>query len=195
MTALTTRQLDQGFDSFIQEEVTLINTLNESRIRQVMDYSKQFLDKVFPLAKGNHKNVKSYVVYYQHLLAFFEDGSQSGLKYPKQFVALSGHRECPTSLVLKNEEGFHVELIINKKGKRGAKDNAHIDDIQIETSNMSINGFSAANDESNAPNKHWFSMVRGDSEIVTDKNGDQQCRCLETKKVFTSKEGDDYSIG
>ena len=37
MTALTTRLRVQGFDSFIQEEVTLISTLNESRIRQVMD--------------------------------------------------------------------------------------------------------------------------------------------------------------
>jgi len=187
MTALTTRQFDQGFDSFIQEEVTLISSLNEARIQQMMTYSKQFLDKVFPLSNGSHKDVRSYIVYYQHLLAFFEDGSQSALRDPKQFVALSGHKNAPASVVLKNEDGFHVEIIFNAKGKRGSKDRAHIDDIQVEASNI------AANDEQNS--HHWFSMVRGDSEITTDPKGQQTLRYVDKRKEFTAKDGEEYRIG
>jgi malate synthase len=199
MTALSTSNLntvdnEQGFESFIKEEVTMISSLNDARIQQMMDYSKQFLDKVFPLSKGSHKDVRSYVVYYQHLLAFFEDGTQAGLKHPKQFVALSGHKEDPTSVVLQNHDGAHVEIIFNANGKRGSKDLAHIDDIQIETKSMDLGDISiAANDE--VDQTHWFSMVRGDSEITTHKSGKRICRCVDTKKAFTGKDGEEYRIG
>jgi malate synthase len=199
MTALSTSNLNtlddtQGFESFIKEEVTLISSLNDARIQQMMDYSKQFLDKVFPLSQGSHKDVRSYVVYYQHLLAFFEDGTQAGLKQPKQFVALSGHKEDPTSIVLQNYEGSHVEIIFNANGKRGSKDRACIDDIQIETKSMDLGDISiAANDENTQT--HWFSMVRGDSEITTHKSGKRVCRCVDKKKAFTGKDGEEYRIG
>jgi malate synthase len=195
MTAQPIAQHDQGFESFIIEEVSMISSLNDARIKQMMDYSKAFLDKVFPLAQGSHSQVRSYVVYYQHLLAFFEDGTQSGLKNPKQFVALSGHKEKPGSIVLKNDEGYHIEIIINANGKRGRKDCAHIDDIQVETPTRELENLTiAANDEFNAKN-HWFSMVRGDSEIMTDRNGKKICRCVDRRKAFTGKDGEEYLIG
>ena len=199
MTALSTSNLhlmenDQGFESFIKEEVTLISSLNEARIQQMMAYSKQFLDKVFPLSKGSHKDVRSYVVYYQHLLAFFEDGSQAGLKNPQQFVALSGHKEDPSSVVLKNDQGFHVEVIFNPNGKRGAKDKASIDDIQVEARSTNQDDFSLAtnNDQKES---FWFSMVRGDSEITTTKAGKRVCRLVDQRKHFTGKDGAEYRIG
>ncbi len=193
MTALATSQLNPGFESFIKEEVTLISSLNDARVQQMMDYSKAFLDKVFPLSKGSHKDVRSYVVYYQHLLAFFEDGTQTGLKDPQQFVALSGHKENPTSIVLKNDEGFHVELIINPNGKRGRRDTASIDDIQVEIKGMDLGDVTiAANDEGNQ--SHWFSMVRGDSVISTNKQGRRICKVLDAHKEFTGKEGEPYRI-
>ena len=195
MTAQPISQLEQGFEHFIKEEVSMISSLNDARIQQMMDYSKQFLDKVFPLAKGSHSQVRSYVVYYQHLLAFFEDGTQSGLANPKQFVALSGHKEKPGSIVLKNDAGYHVEIIINENGKRGRRDTAHIDDIQVETPSREFEDLTiAANDEINAKN-HWFSMVRGDSEILTDRNGKRICRCVDRSKGFTGKDGEEYRIG
>lgn len=194
MTAQPKHQIESGFESFIKEEVTLISSLNDARIQQMMDYSKQFLDKAFPLSKGSHKDVRSYVVYYQHLLAFFADGTQAGLKNPKQFVALSGHKESPTSIVLKNEDGFHVEVIFNPCGKRGRHDAACVDDIQVETNSMNMGDITiaaAANDEQRS---HWFSMVRGDSEITTTKAGKRICKCIETAKSFTGKDGEDYRI-
>jgi malate synthase len=191
---LTTLESGQGFESFIKEEVTLISSLNEARIQQMMDYSKQFLDKVFPLSKGSHKDVRNYVVYYQHLLAFFEDGSQAGLKDSKQFVALSGHKEKPTSIVLQNNEGYHVEVIFNANGKRGSKDRAQVDDIQVETKSMDLGDVAiAANDEGTL--SQWFSMVRGDSEVTMTKSGMAVCRCIEKRKDFTGKDGEEYRIG
>jgi malate synthase len=181
-----------GFDQFISEEMAILKGLNEQRIQELMNYSKSFLDRVFPLENGSHKDVSSYVIYYNHLLAFFADGSKSGLRTPSQFVALSGHKSEPTSIVL-NNGGFHVEMIFNKNGPRGMKDLAGIDDIQVETTKANFGSEEAANDdEANA--KRWFSMIRSDDELVYDAQGNQVCRCVDVKKAFTDKNGNDYSI-
>ena len=111
----------QSHTAWMATELSVINQLNERHVKQVMDYSKGFLDKTFPLAQGSHKDVVCYMVYFQHLLAFFADGSKSGLQNPAQFVALSGHREAPESLVLVNE-GRHVELVLTRHGGNGEKD-------------------------------------------------------------------------
>jgi len=79
---------------------------NEARGEQVIHKAKEFLDEVFPLENGSHQDVSSYVVYYRHLLAFFEDGSQSGLKKPSKLVAVNGQRSEPEAVLLKNN-GLH----------------------------------------------------------------------------------------
>ncbi|TCS43970.1 malate synthase [Reinekea marinisedimentorum] len=193
MTALTAQPFESGFDNFIEEEATLIHSLNTARIRQMMAYSKRFLDEAIPLKRGSHKDVKSYIVYYQHLLAFFDDGSQSGLQDPQQFVAFSGSKEKPESLVFKNDQGFHVELIINPRGKRGCIDHAHIDDIQVETTGAEMQRVSiAANDATG--HHHWFSMVRGDSHITMNTEGKPEIHCIHKAKDFRAKDGSDYHI-
>jgi malate synthase len=195
-TKMTTHknQLESlGFDSFINEEVSILNTLNEKRMTELMSYSKSFLDKVFPLEQGSHQDVSSYVIYYKHLLAFFPDGRKSGLSAPNQFVALSGHKNEPTSIVLKND-GFHVELVFNKNGSRGIKDIAGIDDIQLETTRAIFGTAAAANDDNLNNSKRWFSMIRSDDELVMDASGNQLCRCVDVEKAFTDKDGKDYQI-
>lgn len=152
----------------IQQQIQLITELNQQHVRQVMDYSKGFLDKTFPLARGSHKDVASYVVYYQQLLAFFQDGSTSGLKEPAQFIALIGHREAPEALLLQNEER-HVELILNRRGLQGSQDPAGIDDIQLQTT---------------TPDCHWFSLISG-----------RQISCRSrAEKSFTAKDGQPFQL-
>lgn len=152
----------------IQQQIQLITELNQQHVRQVMDYSKGFLDKTFPLARGSHKDVASYVVYYQQLLAFFQDGSTSGLQEPAQFIALIGHREAPEALLLQNEER-HVELILNRRGLQGSQDPAGIDDIQLQTT---------------TPDCNWFSLISG-----------RQISCRSrAEKSFTAKDGQPFQL-
>lgn len=158
----------QRHTAWMATELSVINELNQRHVKQVMDYSKGFLDKTFPLQQGSHKDVCSYVVYYQQLLAFFADGSTSGLQSPAQFVALSGHREAPCSIVL-NNNGRHVELILNRRGINGCQDKASIDDIQLQTSE---------------PECVWFSMVTGRQVSCAHKGN----------KQFTCKDGQPYSL-
>lgn len=101
---------------------------------QVMDNDDavmQMLDERFPLDNGSHADVKEYVVYFRHIMAYFADGTHCGLVKPKQFVALCGHIESPDSIVLK-ENDLHVELKFDRHGERGMQQNSGIQDVQIE---------------------------------------------------------------
>lgn len=75
----------------------------------------EILDQNFPLQNGSHKDVKEYLIYFCHVMAFFEDGSHCGLAYSKQFVAFSGHKEKPESIVLKGNNRL-IEVILKHRG-------------------------------------------------------------------------------
>lgn len=154
-------------ENYFTAVVDLFNELETQQNQQINQHAKSLLDKVFPLEHGSHADVKSYVVYYRHVLAFLTDGTQTGLLHPEQFVALSGHKENPESLLLKNESS-HVELVFNPCGHYGRNDLANIDDIQMQ---MNSTGETAT----------WFSLV---------KNSGRFC----VAKSFTGKDGVDYDL-
>jgi malate synthase len=144
---------------------------------QQLDIAKQYLDEHCPLDHGSHLQVTHYVVYYNHLMAFFADGSHCGLKYPKQFVALCGHKDDPTALLLKKTDGLHIEMAFNRCGDAGKSDNAHIDDIQVETPLSSLE----QSPQSNAFTRLWMSFL----------HGVQHAPCA---KHYTAKDGKDYLL-
>lgn len=169
---------------------------NQARGNRVIAFAKDFLDDTFPLDKGSHNDVTSYLVYYQHLLACFDDGSTVGLKNPSQFVALCGHKEQPTDIVLKNN-GLHVVLEIDRNGMNGSKDLAGIDDIQVESALTSI--MDLAQSDSTTNNKvqayrNWMGLMRGSLHAEFDKDGEHIDRQLIRDKRFTCKDGDDYPL-
>jgi malate synthase len=161
--------------------------------------AKTFLDEQFPLESGSHKDVKSYVVYYHHLLAFFNDGSQSGLVDPKQFVALCGHKCEPNSIVFKRNS-FHVELVINKKGDIGSQDLANVQDIKIETTRTATMDFESLtprgeHSKSAMANMKAYKMLK---RILQNDHTCISKRSTSTRRtpdmVFTAPNGNDYVI-
>lgn len=180
MTA--TNSHEQPLDQIIRQQMNAISALNDSHLKQVLNYSKGFLDKVFPLAQGSHQDVKSYVVYYQHLLAFFADGSNSGLANPTQFVALCGSKEKPQSILLCNA-GRHIELVFSKQGEHGAHDCAGIEDVLLELGSEGSHARST-----NLQQERWFSMIRGQLQ----QDNQTTCRGI---ACYTAKDGGDYRLG
>ena len=165
---------------------------------KVVEYAKSFLDEHFPLAEGSHKNVKNYVVYYHHLLAFMENGTQSGLETPCQFVALCGHKCEPDSIVLKHNK-LHVELVFDRNGSIGKNDTAGIQDIRLESALTSIIDFEDsvatvdAGDKINAY-RNWLGLMQGNLSATFMKNGQEQTRTLQPDITFTRKDGEDYPL-
>jgi len=171
---------------------------NKARGNRVVAYAKGFLDKAFPLAKGTHHNVSSYLVYYQHLLALFPDGSTSGLKKPCQFAALSGSKNEPTSILLVNN-GLHVEIQIDRNGSNGATDFAGVQDVLVESALSTIMDFEdsvAAVDAEDkiAAYKNWLGLIEGSLECRFTKKAEQVSRKLEIDKRFTTEDGEQYRL-
>ena len=167
---------------------------NRARGKHVVAYARELLDDIFPLNHGSHHDVTSYLVYYQHLLACFEDGSTSGLASPKQFVGFGGSKSEPDALLLRNH-GLHVEIQINRNGPNGKTDLAGIDDIIIESALTCIMDFEdsvAAVDAEDKVNAYgnWLGLIEGDLSVSFDKGGETVERTLNVEKLFTDKNGD-----
>jgi malate synthase len=162
------------------------------------DDSKEYLDKHFALESGSHFEVKNYVVYYHHLLAFLEDGSQSGLANPSQFVALCGHKYAPDSLVLKQSPmSLHTEILFDRKGQRGSTDNAGIQDILVETNDPIVIDFNAVQIDGESKIQAYRNLqafLRGDLQTCTIVHGQQTTCRMNNDNTFTDLNGDDYCI-
>tara|TARA_R110001583_G_scaffold67490_2_gene192852 strand:- start:3318 stop:5510 length:2193 start_codon:yes stop_codon:yes gene_type:complete len=179
-------------------ELSNENGFNPARGQAVINKAKDFLDANFPLNHGSHHDVSSYLVYYQHLLAFFPDGSESGLKNACQFVAFDGSKSEPSYLLLKNN-GLHVGLQIDRVGKIGSTDKAGVDDIQIEAALTTIMDFEDSvstvdsEDKVNAY-RNWFGLMNGNLEATFLKNGHSIQRNLNYDRTFTAKSGELYCV-
>jgi malate synthase len=181
----------------IDNKDAIIDALN-SRWTSVFNqptHAKEMLDQRFPLTQGSHTDVKNYVVYYHHLLAFFKDGSQSGLKNPGQFVALCGHKCSPDSILLK-ESDLHVEIIFDANGVMGRKDQANIQDIQIETNHATIIEFTpTSNMSTQAKIESYKTLMSVMNKTIggIQKNGaPQKSKRLKHDQTFTDLNGEDY---
>ncbi|PKF77217.1 malate synthase G [Vibrio sp. vnigr-6D03] len=171
---------------------------NQARGKKVIAFAKDFLDEVFPLNEGSHHDVESYTVYFKNLLAFFPDGTQAGLKHPGQFVAASDLDREPTSIILRNN-GLHIEMIINSCGTIGSQDLAGIDDIQIESAMSTIMDFEDSiaavdGDDKVEAYTNWLGLVTGSLKSEFTKNGKTLTRKLSDDKVYTGRNGDDYTL-
>ncbi|MEP2651361.1 MAG: malate synthase G, partial [Paraglaciecola sp.] len=171
---------------------------NGARGRRAISMARDFLDNTFPLANGSHHDVVSYVVYYQHLLAFFPDGSESGLTQTCQFVALTGHKSDPESILLKNH-GLHVEIQFNRNGKNGAHDLANVDDILIESALSTIidceDSVAAVDAEDKVEvYRNWLGLMQGTLQAAFNKNGETVTRCMNKDHIYTSLEGEEYRV-
>jgi len=168
---------------FIAEAVFAVETISANKQQEKQLKAKQLLDTIFPLESGSHQDVTAYVIDYRHVMAYFKDGSHSGLKHPKHFVAYNGEKEDPASILLKDAAGSHVEVMLGRHKGTGSVELIDIDDIQLETcTKLSMN----SNESTIAAMRHWVSLIKG------DENGKPKV-CSEDKE-FVAKSGEDYSL-
>ncbi|TFH93272.1 MULTISPECIES: hypothetical protein [Vibrio] len=181
MLTIDKTEIQKQDKPFIAEAVFAVEKTNSKQSSEKQTKAKQLLDRMFPLENGSHQEVTAYMVDYRHLVAYFKDGTHSGLKSNKQFVAYSGEKEEPTSILFRDGTGSHVELTFGRNKGTGCVELIEIDDIQLETCTM----FPQESSEISAM-RHWISVVRG------DEKGKPKA-CTETK-AYTAKSGEDYDL-
>ena len=163
---------------------------DKRRGAQVIAYGREFLDEIFPLAKGSHKDVKSYTVYFDHLMVTLNDDETTGLKSPRQFVAYCGEKSKPGAIVLKNH-GLHVEIEIDPCSVVGKDDAASVSDILVESAVTTIvdceDSVAAVDCEDKLEvYRNWLGLMTGELSETFSKAGKQVTRKLNPDRSYTA---------
>ncbi|RJX70953.1 hypothetical protein DZ860_11505 [Vibrio sinensis] len=166
---------------FIAQAVFAVETIDASQASEKQAQAKQLLDRLFPLESGSHEEVTAYVIDYRHVMAYFKGGRHSGLKHPKHFVAFTGEKADPHSILLRDGNGSHVEVLFGQHKGTGSVELIDIDDIQLETCTTFPH-----QDTDMAAIRHWISLVKGDER--------GKPRACSEDKEYTAKNGDDYRL-
>ncbi|MCG9659893.1 Malate synthase G [Vibrio mediterranei] len=169
--------------NFIAEAVFAVEMVNADKPTQKQQMTKQLLDTLFPLENGSHEDVVSYEIDYRHVQAYFKNGQHSGLRHAKQFVAYTGDKCSPDSILFRDESGTHVEVTFARRQGNGFLQLVQIADIQLETCTT----FGQSEGHQTTGLRHWVSLVKGDEKCrPTASNED---------KEYTAKSGEDYKLG
>ncbi|OEF06820.1 malate synthase [Vibrio genomosp. F10] len=175
------KQTNTNNKPFIAEAVFAVETISANQQSEKQVKAKQLLDSLFPLENGSHQDVTGYMIDYRHMVAYFKDGSHSGLESNKHFVAYTGEKEDPCSILFKDGTGSHVDVLLGCHKGTGCVELIEIDDIQLETCTT----FTQPRSEM-AAMRHWISLVQGDEK--------GKPRACSEDKEYTSKSGEDYTL-
>ena len=162
------------------------SSYNPGRGRKVIEYSKNFLDKIFPLNNISWKNISKITI------------DDFDLTNKNQLVGYNGSKDKPSSLLLKNNN-LHVDIIIDAKGKIGSADKAHINDIIIESAISTIvdneDSVAAVDAEDKVKcYRNWLGIMKGNLQAEMKKNGKKFIRKLNLDRTYKGINGEELKL-
>ena len=170
------------------------NSYNPIRGQKVVNFSKEFLDKNFPLEKGSHKESIAYNIKNNSLSVKLNNNYVTELKDENQYVGYQGLIDNPNCILLKNNN-LHVEILIDKNGNIGSNDPANINDIILESALTTIQDCEDSVATVDAEDKvlayrNWLGLMKGDLQDTFEKNGKKLTRKLNPDKVYNTTNGE-----
>ena len=170
---------------------------DKERAKKVINFVKTFLDERFPLTKLSWKEISKINVD-ENKLVFFSDKSKDSLKNIDQFIGFTGSKDDPASILIKNNN-LHIDILINPNTTVGKIDKASISEVIVESALSTIvdnEDSVAAVDASDKVKcyRNWLGLMKGDLTATFVKNGNKINRKLNQDRVYTSKEGKQFSL-
>ncbi len=170
---------------------------DQERAKKVINFVKTFLDERFPLTKLSWKEISKINVD-ENKLVFFSDKSKDSLKNIDQFIGFTGSKDDPASILIKNNN-LHIDILINPNTTVGKIDKASISEVIVESALSTIvdnEDSVAAVDASDKVKcyRNWLGLMKGDLTATFVKNGNKINRKLNQDRVYTSKEGKQFSL-
>ena len=170
---------------------------NLERANKVVEYVRNFLDESFPLIKASWKNISKIQIENTKLTLF--DGSEKYyLANENQFLAFTGEKIEPRSILIKNNN-LHVDIVIDPNTTVGKNDKASISDVIIESALSTIvdneDSVAAVDAEDKVKcYRNWLGLMKGDLIAKFEKNGEKIVRKLNPDRNYTSKDGKKISL-
>ncbi|AZP29546.1 MULTISPECIES: malate synthase G [Acinetobacter] len=148
---------------------------NPVRGAKVIEFAKNFLNEVFPLAQGSHADAKNYAIEQNKLVVTLKDGSKTGLAHEAQFVGFNGEEANPSEVVLLSN-GLHVIIEIDANSPIGQTDPAGVKDLTFEAAVTTIQDLEDSVAAVDAEEKvegyrNWLGLMKGTLQESIEKNG------------------------
>ncbi|HHP6954129.1 TPA: malate synthase G [Acinetobacter baumannii] len=172
-----------GFDVISEEGgAEKGNGYNPVRGAKVIEFAKNFLNEIFPLAQGSHADATKYAIEQNKLVVTLKDGTKTGLAHEAQFVGFNGEEANPSEVVLLSN-GLHVIIEIDANSPIGQTDLAGVKDLTLEAAVTTIQDLEDSVAAVDAEEKvegyrNWLGLMKGTLQESIEKNGKTIVRAL-----------------
>jgi len=171
---------------------------NKVRGDKVIAYARNFLDEAVPLATGSYSDVASLKVQDGRLIVAFDDGRETTLARPQQFVGYTGEAATPESVLLANH-GLHIDIQIDPESPVGKTDKAGIKDMILEAAVTTIMDFEDSVAAVDADDKvlgyrNWLGLNKGDLAEQVTKGGETFTRVLHEDRRYSAPDGSEMTL-
>ncbi|MGJ4095443.1 malate synthase G [Corynebacterium macclintockiae] len=170
---------------------------NKVRGDKVIEWGREFLDRVVPLESGSHKDVTKYAVESGQLTATI-DGNDVHLRNPEVYAGFGGDKANPSDILLYNN-GLYIDIQIDPESPIGKTDKAGVKDLNLESAVTTIIDFEDSVAAVDAEDKtlgyrNWLGLNVGNLTKTITKSGRTFTRKLNDDRVFTSRDGEELRL-
>ncbi len=166
---------------------------DKGRGARVVARARVFLDEAFPVEGTSHADARRYHVQDGALLV-----DDLPLAQPEKFVGYRGNPKAPDAVLLRNN-GLHVELVFDRTHAIGARDQAGLADVRLESAMSAIMDCEDSVACVDAEDKvlaysNWLGLMKGDLEAKLDKGGKTLTRRLNPDLDYTAPDGSALAV-
>ncbi|WP_083293824.1 malate synthase G, partial [Corynebacterium sp. HMSC08A12] len=170
---------------------------NKVRGDKVIEWGREFLDRVVPLESGSHKDVTKYAVESGQLTATV-DGNDVHLRNPEVYAGFGGDKANPTDILLYNN-GLYIDIQIDPESPIGKTDKAGVKDLNLESAVTTIIDFEDSVAAVDAEDKtlgyrNWLGLNVGNLTKTITKSGRTFTRKLNEDRYYTGKDGSELRL-
>ena len=178
------------------------NSYNPARGELVVAKVAQYLDDIVPLDGASHSQVSAYGIGVsdqgvRQLRAILDDGGNTGLQDPSQFVGYV-NEEDPSSLLLKHNN-LHIDILIDREDPVGAVHPAGVKGVDLESAITTIQDCEDSVAAVDAEDKcvvysNWLGLMKGDLQEVVQKGDREIVRKLNSDRSYTGLDGEAMTL-
>ena len=181
-----------GTDVIEQSEDSVSERYDPLRGEMVIKYSRDFLDKYFPLKNLSWHKITSIAVK-ESKLKILKGADIFDLTEEEKFIGHRGEADNPSAIILKNNN-LHIEILRDPRAFSAQQDHAGISEIILESAVSTI----CDNEDSVAAvdaadkiicYRNWLGLMKGDLKTKFEKDGKLFERKLNPNRSYISKDG------
>ena len=169
--------------------------LDGDRVRRVIGWARDHLDRTAPLAGGSWRTVRDVSVR-DGMLLVENDAGQTGLADPSQYVGHRPPRKDGCREVILRRHGLHLRLVFDPRSPVAQMDRAGMSDIVLEAALsviMDLEDSVATVDAADkvAAYRNWLGLMQGGLQSSFIKNGREVWRSLAGDVSYVTPEGEE----